>query len=156
MEKITERHLKAATADLLDYDESNLIDQLGMRAKSFQADFRGMEQPAMKPKYDAKVLGPMDEIRELGSRIARRWIKELRDIVCGTDAQDKEDRSKLQSAFGLTGADLAAALAGFLVASFGTAAAIATVVAAIIVKRLGGSAMEEFCNMSASWLKQPA
>jgi hypothetical protein len=148
-----ELNLKAATTDLLDYDESNLIEQLGMRAKSFEVDFSGMEQPAMKPTYDAKVLGPMDEIRKLGLRIAKRWIKELRDIACGAEADDKEDRNKLQSAFGLTGSDLAAALAGFLVACFGTAAAIATVVAAIIVKRLGGSAMDEFCKTSAEWLE---
>jgi hypothetical protein len=148
-----ESRLKPTTTDLLEFDESNLIEQLGMRAKSFDSDFRGMENPAMEATYDAKILGPLDEIRKLGSRIAKRWIKELRDIACGTDAGDAEDRKKLQSAFGLTGADLAAALAGFLVASFGTAAAIATVVAAIIVKRLGGSAMDEFCKASADWVK---
>ena len=49
---------------------------------------------------------------------------------------------------------LAAALAAFLVSSFFVASPIATVVAAIVVKRLGNSALDEICKKSDEWIKQ--
>ena len=108
----------------------------------------------MQPTEDPALLGPMDEIRDLGLRIAKRWTRELRQVVCSPDVADKEDRDKIQSAFKLRGSDLAAALAAFLVSSFFVASPIATVVAAIVVKRLGNSALDEICKKSDEWIKQ--
>jgi hypothetical protein len=149
-----ESRLKSATTDLLGYDDENLIEELGRRGKALQLDFSEMGNPDMQPTEDPSLLGPMDEIRDLGLRIAKRWIREVHQVVCSPDAVDKEDRDKIQSAFQLKGSDLAAALAAFLVSSFFVASPVATVVAAIVVKRLGNSALEEICKKSDEWIKQ--
>jgi hypothetical protein len=96
----------------------------------------------------------MTEIVDLGKKIAKRWIKELQHVACGTDADDKSDREQLQGLMGLTGSDLATALTAFLVSTFFVASPIAAVIGAIIVKRLGSSAMDEFCKKSVDWVKQ--
>ena len=136
-----EDRLKPVTNDLLGYDNANLIEELGRRGKTLQLDFTEMGDPAMEAIEDPKLLGPMDEIRDLGLRIAKRWIKELQNVVCSADAADKEEREKIQNALKLKGSDLAAAVAAFLVSTFFVASPIAAVVAAIVVKRLGGSAL---------------
>lgn len=146
--------LEPITTDLLTYDDANLIEELGRRGKTLELDFSEMGNPAMQPTEDPALLGPMDEIRDLGLRIAKRCTRELRQVVCSPDAADKEDRDKIQSAFKLRGSDLAAALAAFLVSSFFVASPIATVVAAIVVKRLGNSALDEICKKSDEWIKQ--
>jgi hypothetical protein len=144
--------LKPVAAELLNYDEENLIEELGMRGKVLRQDFSQMGNPALEVTPDPQVMGPMSEVRDLGWRIAKRWIKELRGTVCGGEAADKEEREKLQSALGLKGSDLAAALAGILMSTFFVASPIAAVVAAIVVKRLGGGALDEFCKKSAEWV----
>jgi len=146
--------LKPVTTNLLEYDETNLIEELGRRGKALQLDFAEMGNPAMEVIDDPKLLGPIDEIRDLGLQIAKRWIKELQKVVCSADSADKAEREKIQSALKLEGSDLAAAVAVFLVSTFFVASPIAAVVAAIVVKRLGGSALEEICKKSDEWIKQ--
>jgi hypothetical protein len=69
-------------------------------------------------------------------------------------AADKEEREKIQSTLKLTGSDLAAAVAAFLVSTFFVALPIAAVIGAIVVKRLGGGVLEEICKKSNEWIKQ--
>jgi hypothetical protein len=144
--------LKAAADNLLEYDDRNLVQELGILGKTFEKTITGNGDPNIKTTYDAQHLGPLDEIMDLGLRILKRWLKELQAIICGGDKADQEDRDKLQGIFKLKGSDLAAGLAGFLVSGLGAGAAVAAVVAAIIVRRMGGAALDEFCKKSKEWV----
>jgi hypothetical protein len=152
--KGNEKHLKDATAAVIGKDLENLYEELGMRSNAISTDLTRMGDPVLSVDYDGKLMGPLTEIADLGRQIAKRWIKELQHIACGNEADDKNDREKLQSLFGLTGSDLATALTAFLVSTFFVASPIAAVIGAIVVKRLGASAMDEFCKKSADWIKQ--
>jgi hypothetical protein len=152
--KGNEQYVKEATEAVIGKDLENLYEELGMRSKAIGVDLTRMGDPVLSVNYDGKLMGPMTEIADLGKRIAKRWIREIHQVVCGNEADDKDDREKLQSLFGLKGSDLATALTAFLVSTFFVASPIAAVVAAIIVKRLGASAMDEFCKKSADWVKQ--
>jgi hypothetical protein len=55
---------------------------------------RGIEEQ----RHQCRKQGPIDAIRDLGKRIAKRWSKELHGIVCGEKAQDTKERRELLSA----------------------------------------------------------
>lgn len=129
-----------------DYDEETLVEQLGARAKAIPED------PAVAGRYnptitvDYATMGPMDDIVDLGGRILRRWERELHAVVCGDAKADKQDRTTILDALGLDDVALGAALGTVLVTSFGLAPAIATVVAALLIKRIFKPAGDEVCT----------
>lgn len=142
--------INAVANDLVDYDEAALIEQLGIRAKMLQQDpsFAGDLAPELN--YDAKFLGPLDSAKALGLKILDRWNKELFEITCGSSSDDKEDRTKILNALTLgEGAAIAALIP--VLAGLGLAPTLAAVLAAIIVKRFFGSAVETICE---SWKQQ--
>jgi hypothetical protein len=70
-------NLTAVANDLAGYDERALIEQLGMRAKGIERNPAIAGDLSPKITYDAKFLGPLDDIKALGLRIFNRWNKEL-------------------------------------------------------------------------------
>ena len=103
-----------------------------------------------KVTYDAKFLGPLDDIKALGLRILHRWNKELFGIVCGSSADYQADRTKILNALTLSEGAAIAALIPVLT-TLGLAPTLAAVLAAIVVKRFLGTAMETLCD---AWKKQ--
>ncbi len=65
--------------------------------------------------------------------------------MCG---EDDEDRADLLAAMRVSDAAVAAVLAGLIVTNLGAAPAVASVIAAIVVKRFFRPAYQEFCE---SW-----
>ena len=143
-------NLTTVANDLAGYDESALIELLGIRAKSIERDPSIAGNLSPKVSYDAKFLGPLDEIKALGLRILNRWNKELFNIVCGSSKDDEQDRTKVLNALTLSEGAAIAALIPVLTA-LGLAPALAGVLAAIIVKRFLGSAIETLCD---AWKQQ--
>ena len=143
-------NLTTVADDLSGYDESALIELLGIRAKSIERDPSIAGNFSAKVTYDAKFLGPLDDIKALGLRILNRWNKELFNIVCGSSKDDEEDRTKIISAFSLSEGAAIAALIPVLT-GLGLAPALAAILAAIIVKRFLGSAAETLCE---AWKQQ--
>jgi hypothetical protein len=137
-------------SDLASYDEAALIELLGMRAKAINHDPSIAGDLSPDIQHDAKYLGPLDDIKSLGLRILARWNKELFKIVCGGSTDDSDDRSKILNALTLSEGAAIAALIPVLT-GLGLAPALAAVLAAIIVKRFLGSAMETVCE---AWAKQ--
>jgi hypothetical protein len=144
---------RPAVKDLLYAEEKQLYEELAMRQKAMESDPLKAGYFDVQVMYDGSLMGPKEELVDLGRRIFKKWNAAAHGLVCGAGEVDDQDRKKLQEAFNLKeGAATAvgAVLAGFLVAQLGIAPAIAAVVAAIICKRFFTPVYEEFC---ASWKK---
>lgn len=136
---------EAAVALLIESDESQLYEQLGIRVKAIEQnpEIAGSFDPSIT--YDQVAMGPLDSVRNLGWRICQRWERSAYDLVCGTSVTDEGDRKSVADSFGINGTAVAALMATLLVSHFGVAPAIAAVIGAIIVKRFFRPAYQEFC-----------
>lgn len=134
-----------AIALLIESDEDQLFEQLGIRARAIEVSpaVAGEFDPIIV--FDGVAMGSMDTVRELGRRIFQRWEKDTYSLICGTGDADEAERQEIANAFGVGGPAVAALIAAGLVSTFGVAPAIGAVVAAIIVKRFLRSAIQEFC-----------
>jgi hypothetical protein len=143
-------NLTTIAHDLAEYDESALIELLGMRAKCIERDPSIAGDLSPKISYDARFLGPLDDIKALGLRILNRWNKELFSIICGSSNDDEEDRTKILNALTLSeGAAITALVPVFI--GIGLAPTLAAVLAAIVVKRFLGTAIGTLCE---AWKQQ--
>jgi hypothetical protein len=142
-----------AVQKLLRADEDQLYEQLGLRLKALTIDpaTAGSFDPAVA--YDAAQMGVKEDILALGKRIFERWNREAYLLLCGTGADEKQDRARVLQSFGLGEVAVAATLAGLLVTYLGLAPALAGVIAAIVCKRFFRPAYEEFCG---AWAKAVA
>lgn len=140
------KQTESAVANLLESDEDQLYEQLGIIAKAMGGNPSVSASFQPKVTYSEAVMGPMDDVRDLGKRIFRRWNKEAHKLICGSEEIDEKDREKLKQAFGFGEVTVAGALTGLLVTQFGLAPAIAAVLAALIAKRFFRPAYDEFCE----------
>ena len=141
-----EEQAKSSIANLLESNEDQLYEELGMRAKAQAQDTAkgGTFEPLIT--YDAKQMGALDEIRKFGWRLFNRWLVEAHKLLCGSDPADKEERQKVAKAFAVDETTVGAAVAALLISQLGLAAALAAVVAAILVKRFFYPTYELFCE----------
>jgi hypothetical protein len=138
--------LKSALEDLLTADEDTLLEKLGMRQIANTAQQPAVLQYDPVLTHDSQVMGALDDVRTLGRRLLARWSRELHKVMCGTAAADQKDRESLLKAIGVSDVAIASALTVLLI-GWGVAAAVATVVAALLVKRIIGPAGDEFCKL---------
>lgn len=134
-------------ANLLQSDANKLYVELGMRAKTVATNPSAAGQFDPPVKHDVATMGPLDDLKRFGQRLFRRWNREAYELMCGKSDDDTQDREKLVKAIGFGDVAVASALTGLLVSSFGLAPAIATVLAALAVKRFFRPAHEEFCDV---------
>jgi len=144
----------AAIQALAGYDEKSMCKEIALRAAAVRADAALGGEPNLRVVEDAAHLGITEDLVQLGNRIFRRIEREVHDLLCGTSADDKKDRESILSK--ITGGDaaLGAALYGVLTASLGMAPAVATVVAALLIKRIFTPAGKEVCAFWAEKIKQ--
>jgi hypothetical protein len=135
---------RSAVTDLLEADEDQLYEQLGIRAQALASAPQLAGDFAPPVTYDQVAMGPLDAVRDFGKRLFNRWNREAYNLVC---ADDDADRTELLNAIGVGEAAAAAALAGFIVTNLGIAPAVAAVIAAIVVKRFFRPAYDEFCEV---------
>ena len=133
-------------AKLLQSDESQLLEQLGMRSALVTRDLsRSAELQPSVAMQDVLAMGVKDDMKELGRRILKRWNRSAYDLECGNDPDDAKTRTELTSALGLGEAAAIGALTTALI-GIGLMAALAHVVAAILVKKFYNPAHSEFCE----------
>lgn len=137
---------------LLDADDLTLIEKLGMRSKAVQIGTPDVALYDPVLIHDAGVMGPLDDLRELGRRLLARWSRELFKVMCGDAQVDQKDRESLLKSIGLGDIAVASAITAVLISSFAVAPAVATVIAALVVKRIVGPAGEEACKVWAEKL----
>lgn len=137
---------ESAAEKLLMADENQLYEQLGIRAKAIAEDptLCGSFEPEVT--YDKAQMGFMEDVREFGKRLFKRWNVEAHKLICGSDPNEQGDREKLVKAVGLGEVSVAGALSALLVTHLGLAPAIAAVVSALAIKRFFRPAYDEFCQ----------
>ena len=137
---------------LLGADENTLLEQLGIRARAYESRSPQVMQLEANIAHDVAVMGPMDELRKIGSRLLARWSRELFKVMCGDAKDDAKDRESLLKAVGLGDVAVAGAITAFL-GSLGVAPALAVVIAALLVKRIIGPGAQTVCEYWAEQLK---
>jgi hypothetical protein len=131
---------------LLQSDEGQLLEQLGMRATVVTTDLKRSADPQVDlSAAEIKAMGAKDNMKALGKRILRRWNRSAYEIACGGDPDDAKTRADLQTALGIGEAAAIGVLATALI-HVGLMVALAPVVAAILVKKFFNPAYGEFCG----------
>jgi len=139
------RQAQPVMENLLQADEAELFEKAGIRLRAIERDpslAASFDPPAV---YGEAQMGTLDDVRNLGRRIFKRWNREAHNLMCGADPDDAQGRKQLRDALGLGDVAFAAALTSVLI-SVGLAPAIATVVAALAVKRFFAPAADEICK----------
>src|ERR1700730_10982590 len=140
---------------LLQSDEAQLYEELGMRVKAYQNDLSVGASFSPAVSYQAELMGPLDDLRLFGKEFFQRVNRQAYELVCGAGLKDAEDRKKLAEAFKIGPGGAAALLAGLLVGHLGLAAGVAAVVAALIVRLFFRPAQEAMCQVWAQKLVSP-
>jgi|KBSMisStandDraft_5_1062788.scaffolds.fasta_scaffold559134_1 hypothetical protein len=142
MTKITDQQI----SELLQSDEDQLLEQLGMRSAVVSRDVtRSADFQLSVKAADIAAMGIKDDMKVLGGKIVRRWNRSAYELACGTDPDDSRSREDLQKALGIgEGAAIAALTAGLI--GIGLMAALAPLIATIIVKKFFNPAYGEFCG----------
>ena len=125
-------------------DDEALLVLIGMREKAISAEPARKDDPNLEVVYEGSTMGPLDDLKRLGKRVASRWNKELFAIVCGNDRLDSKEREALLNSLNLGEAAVIAAVAGALI-GLGVGAAIAAPLAPLIVRRFIWPAKDELC-----------
>ena len=136
---------KPAMKKLLDCDEQQLYEQLGIRARAIEKD--PTKASAFEPQitYDQNHMGIKEDVYEFGENLFRRWNIEAYNLICGSDLEDQIDREGLVEAFKIDKVSVGAALSALLATQLGLSPALAAVAAALLIKRFFNPAYEEFC-----------
>jgi hypothetical protein len=132
---------------LLQSNENELYERLGMIARAMAADpaIAGSFDPIIA--YDDPEKEYIENAREFGIRMFRRWNVETYKFICGDDIDDMIDRQELTAAFSVNDKAVAAALSSLLVTHVGLAPPLAAVVASLVIKRFSSPGHEEFCKV---------
>lgn len=131
---------------LLQSDEDQLLEQLGMRSAVVTRDLKrsGDLQLDLAPA-DIRAMGIKEDMKALGNRVLRRWNRSAYELACGGDPDDTKTRADLEKALGIGEAAAIGVLASALI-SIGLMAALAPVLATILVKKFFNPAYGEFCQ----------
>lgn len=141
------RQAEPAIKKLLQAEENQLYEELGIRAKAIALDLTKSSSFEPQVIYDQAQMGLKGDVLEFGQRLFSRWKVEAYKLICGSDPQDKIDRKDLANAFKVNEVYAAAALSALLVTHLGLAPALAAVIAALAIKRFFRPAHEEFCQV---------
>lgn len=125
-------------------DEDSLLVQIGLREQAIKADPGSEDDPNLDVVYTETTMGPLDDLKRIGKRIANRWSKELHSITCGNESKDAKEREALLNSINLGEAAVIAAVAAALI-SLGVGAAIAAPLAPLIVRKFIWPAKDELC-----------
>jgi hypothetical protein len=125
-------------------DEDSLLVQIGLREQAIKADPASQDDPNLNVTYTETTMGPLDDLKRIGKRIANRWSKELHSITCGNESKDAKEREALLNSINLGEAAVIAAVAAALI-SLGVGAAIAAPLAPLIVRKFIWPAKDELC-----------
>ncbi|NLY37202.1 MAG: hypothetical protein GX046_08220 [Tissierellia bacterium] len=120
------------TNELLEnYDENELYIELALRLKLMEEDpSRGIPiEPGLR-FFAEEAMMDKENFDRIGREIFKRWSGTLYKFTCGSDPDDKSYHEKIFSG----DLSLGGAIVIFLTTQFGVLPAIATVLAALVVK----------------------
>jgi ABC-type dipeptide/oligopeptide/nickel transport system ATPase component len=124
---------------LLALDEEALTELLGLRVNAIQQDVSLSLQPTFKLQgstLEAFTMPPW--IKKTVDAMIITALRQSHKVLCSDLPEFKDLRANLVGALGLGGSAAVIALAAFLTGTLGIAAALATVLATIVIKKIGG------------------
>jgi hypothetical protein len=125
---------RPAVKTLLKTDEAQLYAEIGIRLKAIESDPGKSSSFAPDVAYDATSMGALDDLQDLGKRHLKKLHTSIHLLVSEAQNGNVEEHQKMAEAYGKGKAEVAAVLAGLMVAKIGLAPAIAAVVASIFTK----------------------
>lgn len=141
--------VEADLRPLLAADEAALMDQLGIRLREAGEDPSSVGRLDGLRTVTSHDQGP--DLRSAAERVFRRINREMHTLVCGAAKEDVSDRRRIKDALGMGDLVVASALYQVIVDA-GTSPAIATVAAALLVRRIIEPAGQELCKYWAEHL----
>jgi hypothetical protein len=139
---------------LLQSHSEQLFAELGLRLKAIENDPAQAGSFETTTTFDAPFAGPLDTLREIGQRFFERFSPDAYGLVCGSDDENAGVRKKLLDALNLGETAFAATLVSALIGTFGIAPALASVVAALIVRLFFRNAVGAMCDVWKKHLPQ--
>jgi ABC-type dipeptide/oligopeptide/nickel transport system ATPase component len=128
---------------LLDLSEDELNQLLEMRVNAIQQDV----SLSLQPSFEVEI-SPFEAVRlpawvqKTVDAMIKTALEQTHHVVCSSDPDYLPLRTQLVSALGLGGTAAVLAFAAFLTTTLGVAAALATVIATIIIKKIGEPALK--------------
>lgn len=141
--------------ELANLDDSELMIELGRRLVETSQEMASTPllttaQPTGASLDTAPLAGPLDVLEKIAHKFLNRFNKQLYSLIC--DPNDP-DNPLIRSAIESGTQNLGLVLGGVLVASFGLLPGIATVIAAIILKRIVKAGYSTVCDVWQEQLK---
>jgi hypothetical protein len=131
---------------LADSDETQLLEELGLRQQAIEKDPAKANDPDPELPREVRTMGAKEALQAIGRRVLHRWNREAHKLVCGKDAKDAASRDELRRALGMGDAAAAAALTPLLLLIPGLPLALAPVLAALIIRTFAAPALDELCG----------
>jgi hypothetical protein len=147
------RSIDQAAAEATQLSDDELYRRIGVVASAAQSESVGSyvakEAQVLKPVPKLiRERGQEADLLDLGRRFAAKVSNEARDLICGSGEDYREEREDFKNALGGGIDKVAAAVAGFLVATgVGLPAAAVTWLAALIAKVLVNATGDTVCDV---------
>ncbi|MEO3413915.1 hypothetical protein AAFO92_04555 [Roseovarius sp. CAU 1744] len=133
-------------------DTTNLLEEIARREAVAQQDESVLTDPALDGGYATAEMALGDNLKEIGDRLMKVWIRRLHGVICGGSGSD-EERKKIADLANLNESAAIAAVTAALLPF--TSPLFAAPAAVIIVREFLGPAAEELCQYWAEKLEQP-
>ena len=143
----TQNDPTAAVEKLLQSEPDQLYEELGLRKYAMLAEPARAGAFDSDATFDAPFAGPQDVLRDVGRRFFERFNRDAYELVCGISEADAAQRKKILESINLGETAFAAVLVGALMSTFGFAPAVASVVAALIVRLFFRNAYGATCDV---------
>jgi hypothetical protein len=147
----TKTAAQQAVGRLLQLDEHQLYEELAIRVKVITLDPRAAGHFDLDVGLQGRSMGLPQNLRGAGKYLFDRLSRPAFDMVCGGSREDEGERRKIAAAFGSGELVVAGALAETLVASWGIAPAVASVVGTLAIKLFYSS---DHLTMCRAWQKR--
>lgn len=154
IDNLTANRAVAAAADFAaDYDTDALLVLLGRQDKALASVPEEKSNPRFDPAYDKDHMGIIDDLKELGTRIAMEAAKGLQKLICGSDDPEvTKNREALMAAAGLSEAAAIGAVTSLLLTF--ASPVVAAAAAVVIVRLFLVPAGNEICEFWAEKLEE--
>lgn len=139
-------------ADMAQLDDDQLYQQLALRVQALAADYERAGDLRLEVSYQPELMGPLDDLAEFGRRFFERFNRDAYDLVCSS--AEAEERQKVRQAFGIGREAVGGAIVALLVTHLALAPAVATVVAALIIRLFLENSYEAMCSVWGDRLPQ--
>jgi len=132
-------------ATLAQREDDELFQELALRLKEIERNPSAAGDLALGVHYDAKAMGPLDALTDIGKQFFVRFNRDAYALIC--EASDAAERERITKAFGLGPQAVGGIVAGLLVAHLALAPAVAAVVAALVIRLFFNNAYTATCSV---------